>query len=73
MAVLEYRKHILVSRPHLDQLLGLWVPYASVAWQGDDGYQFQRFSDFNTTFNSEKEAEYFGLRIARIWVDEQQE
>lgn len=70
MAVLEYRKHILVSRPRLDENLGVWLPYASVAWQGDDGYRFQRFSDLGKTFISEEEALAFGFLVARAWVDE---
>jgi hypothetical protein len=71
MAVLEYRKHILVSRPHLDQQLGLWIPYASVAWQGVDGYRFHRFTNLVQTFKTEEDAEVFGFGAARTWVDEQ--
>jgi hypothetical protein len=71
MAVLGYRKYILVSRPHLDQHLGLWIPYASAYWQGAGPMQFHRFSDLARTFLTEEEAEAFGFGIARAWVDEQ--
>ena len=70
MAVLEYRKHILVSHPHLNELLGLWIPYASVAWDAEQGFRFRHFSALGKTFISEVEAEGFGILTARAWVDE---
>jgi hypothetical protein len=71
MAVLHYKKHIVISRPRLDENLGLWIPYISVAWQADDGFRFRRFSDLAQTFLTEEEGEAFGLVVARNWVDEQ--
>ena len=73
MAVLEYRKHILVSRPRLDHHLGVWTPHASIAWNAEHGFRFRHFSNLDKTFISEVEAEEFGILIARIWVDEHSE
>ena len=70
MAALEYGKYILVSRPHLDQHLGLWIPHVSVYWEDGDRIQFHRFASLTQTFFTEEHALHFGFAFARAWVDE---
>jgi hypothetical protein len=69
-SVMEYRKYTIVSRPRLDHLLGLWIPYASAYWQSHDGLHFHRFAAIENTFVAEDEALFFGFLVARSWVDE---
>jgi hypothetical protein len=71
MAVLQHGKYIIVARPHLDENLGVWVPYASVAWQDDEGYRFHRFTNLIRTFLTQEEAEGFGMVVARAWLEKE--
>jgi hypothetical protein len=71
MGALKYGKYTIVSQPRFDHCLGLWIPCASAYWDGHDGIHFQRFFDIDNTFAAENEARFFGMLVARTWLDEQ--
>ena len=69
MSALFYGKYVLISRPHYDEKLGAWVPYASVSWDGDT-FHYHQLKDLKQTFRGESEALSYGFLIARDWIDE---
>lgn len=73
MGALKYGKYTIVSEPRFDDQLGFWTTCATVCWDRNDGLQFHRFFEIDNTFATEDEALFFGIVVARTWVDEQQE
>ncbi len=71
MALVEYGRYTLISRPHFDASLRAWVPYASIYWHVDDGFRCHRLTDFNDTFSGQEEAVAFGFAAARAWIDKE--
>jgi hypothetical protein len=71
MALVEYGRYTLISRPHFDASLRVWVPYASIYWHVDDGFRCHRLTDFNDTFSGQEEAVAFGFAAARAWIDKE--
>ena len=72
MPASEYKKYYLISRPHYNEKIRVWVPYASVAAAGDGReFYYHQFKDLNSTFETEEQAMSFGFIVARGWVDEQ--
>ena len=69
MPASEYKKYYLISRPHYDETIHVWVPYASVAADGREFY-YHQFNDLNSTFETKEQALSFGFIVARSWVDE---
>jgi hypothetical protein len=69
MAAILYGIYILVSRPRYDEKLGVWLPYASVSWDGNK-YQYHQLTSLGKSFDTQEEAEAFGFVAARGWIDE---
>jgi hypothetical protein len=71
MPALLYGIYILISRPHYDDTLRAWVPYASVSSYADSSksYYYQ-LNKLKETFETEEEALAFGFSAARHWIDE---
>ena len=70
MSALQYGKYVLISRPHYDDNFGAWLPYASVAWDGET-FHYQQLHDFeNKIFETEDEALAFGFVAAQDWIEE---
>ena len=69
MATVLYEKYILISRPRYDEKFRLWVPYASISWDGDK-FHYQQLNKFEKSFQTEEEALAFGFGAARSWLDE---
>jgi hypothetical protein len=64
-----YGIYILISRPRYDEKLAVWLPYASVSWDGNK-YQYHQLTKLGKSFETEEEAEAFGFVAARDWIDE---
>jgi hypothetical protein len=73
VGALKYGKYTIVSQPHFDNCRGVWIPSVMACWYRQDGLQFHRFFEIDNTFAAEGEALFFGIVVARTWVDEQQE
>ena len=72
MAASEYKKYTLISQPHYDENVGVWVPDASVAANVDkDNSYYHQLKHLNSNFETEEQALSFGFIVARAWVDEQ--
>lgn len=69
MSALEYGIYTLISRPHYDGKLKIWLSYASVSWT-DDKFHYHRLNGIEKTFQTEEEALDFGYVAARAWIDE---
>ena len=69
MATVLYGKYMLISRPHYDEKLRVWFPYASTSWYGDT-FHYQQFKDFEKSFQTEEQALAFGFVAARNWIEE---
>ena len=69
MATVLYEKYILISRPRYDENFRLWVPYASVSWDGDK-FHYHQLNKVEKSFQTEEEALAFGFITARNWIDE---
>jgi hypothetical protein len=72
-AARAHGKYILISRPHYDEKMGAWVPYAACFADeipDDENFYYRRFNDLNSTFQTEEQALSFGFIVARAWVDE---
>jgi hypothetical protein len=55
----------------LDKDTGVWVPYCSIAADGDGrNFYYRQFTDSNTTFETEEQALSYGFIVARAWIDE---
>jgi hypothetical protein len=61
--------YILISRPRYDEKLGVWHPYASIAWDGDK-YHYHQLTNLGKSFETKEEAEAFGFVAARTWIAE---
>jgi hypothetical protein len=71
MPASEYKKYYLISRPHYDEKIHVWVPYASVAGDADGReFYYHRLKDLNSTFATEEQALSYGFIVARSWIDE---
>jgi hypothetical protein len=68
MAVLEFGKYILVSRPRFNAAGGHWLPYASALWMDRGELHYHRFK-LDRTFDTEEDALLFGFLMARMWVE----
>lgn len=64
MAAIIYGKYVLISRPYYDDIIGRWVPYASVSWES----HYHQLTDLGKTFETEEEAISFGFDVARAWI-----
>jgi hypothetical protein len=72
MPASEYKKYYLISRPHFNETIRVWLPYASVTADGDGReFYYHQFKELNSTFETEEQALSFGFIVARAWVDEQ--
>ena len=69
MAALQYGIYVLISRPHYDDKLGTWLPYASVSWN-DDKFHYHQLKDLKETFQTEEEALAFGYIAGRTWINQ---
>jgi hypothetical protein len=70
MAVLEYGKYVLISRPQFNARLNAWFTYASAMWMTQDGtFQYHQFDSRNHTFPTQDAALTFGFTVARRWAD----
>ena len=70
MPELAYGIYTLISRPRLNERLGLWIAHGSVVWQENGWSNLHRFPDIGTPFISEQDALDFGVATARAWIDE---
>lgn len=68
MPPLQYGIYILISRPHYDEKLKAWIPYASVSWNGDQ-FHYHQLKELGETFRTEEEALAFGYVAGRNWSD----
>jgi hypothetical protein len=78
MGALKHGRYTIVSEPRFDHCLGLWIPCAVAFWDRPfwdrpGGLRFHRFFASDNTFASQDEARFFGMLVARTWVDEQSE
>jgi hypothetical protein len=64
-------KYLIVSRPDYQPDKELWLLYSFVMWGDENGFHSQHFKNVNRTFQSEREAETFGITKARSWIDRQ--
>jgi hypothetical protein len=69
MAMEEYAKHLIISRPDHRRDNGIWFASATVTWQDRSGFHYHQFSDIDELFDTELEAMTFGFTIARAWID----
>lgn len=69
MSALQYGMYVLISRPHYDEKLKSWIPYASVSWNGDK-FHYQQLKNLEKTFQTEEEALAFGYVAGRNWIEE---
>jgi hypothetical protein len=65
----RYGKYGITSRPHLDPVRGVWLSYASVTWQDENGMHYYQFNN-EKTFDNEEEALAFGFIVARAFADD---
>jgi hypothetical protein len=72
MTALQYGIYILISRPRFDEKLQVWLPYASVSWDGTGKFHYHQLKDLKGTFQTEEEALAFGYDAAREWISEPQ-
>jgi hypothetical protein len=65
-------KYLIVSRPEYRSEIAAWTPYVNVVWrENGEKLRYQIFGDSGKRFEREKEAESFGLTIARVWIQDQ--
>ena len=69
MTAIQYGIYFLISRPHYDEKLRVWFPYASISWDGDK-FHYHQLRDFEKSFQAEEEGLAFGFVAARNWIDE---
>jgi hypothetical protein len=69
MAMEEYEKRLIISRPEHSRDDGVWLSRAAMTWQDKSGFHYHQLSDMGQTFDSEQEALVFGFSIARAWID----
>lgn len=65
---LQYGVYTLISRPHFDDKLRLWLANTSIS-RSDRKFYYHQLSDFAQTFETEEEALAFGFSAARLWID----
>jgi hypothetical protein len=70
VAVKFYGNFFLISRPHYNSELRLWVPYASITWAEQRTSHYEQLENTSDLFESEAEALAFGFLAAGAWVDE---
>jgi hypothetical protein len=68
LPTLVYGKYVVISRPQYDENLGVWVPHASVSWDGD-GFHYHQLQHLDKTFTTEEQALAYGFAVARNWID----
>jgi hypothetical protein len=69
MAAILYGTYILISRPRYNEKHRLWLPYASISWDGEK-FHYHELNDLAKTFDTEDAALAFGFVAARDWIDE---
>jgi hypothetical protein len=65
MSAILYGTYILISRPRYDERLKVWLPYASISWDGAK-YHYHQLTNLGKSFDTEEEAEAFGLSLLVI-------
>ena len=68
MAAILYGIYVLISRPHHDERLGVWRPYASISWDGDK-FHYHQLNNLDKSFETEEEAIAYGFIAGRNWVE----
>jgi hypothetical protein len=69
MRVVEYRKCVIVSRPHHYPSLHLWLAHVSVLLLQRGKFRRFSFPNLSRTFQTEEEADDFAVNAARTWID----
>jgi hypothetical protein len=54
ISAILYETYILISRPRYDEKLGVWLPYASVAWNSDK-YHYHQLTNLGKSFETQEE------------------
>jgi hypothetical protein len=69
MASELYKNHLIISRSHYDPSSCSWVPEVMISWAlaGQDHWHVVKKK---LSFETENEAIDWGLKEARIWVDQ---
>jgi hypothetical protein len=68
MANLLYRDHFIIAVADFDPVAGTWNLTVDISWRIDGGRQFQMLNPPHSC-NGKEEAESFGLKAAREWID----
>jgi hypothetical protein len=55
----------LISRPSYDEKLGVWRPYASVAWDGDK-YHFHQLTNLGKVSRQKKKRKLSALSLLAL-------
>jgi hypothetical protein len=71
MASEVHGKYLIVSRPNYQPDKELWLLYYFVMWGDENGFHSHQFKNAPRSFESEREAESFGITRARAWIDRQ--
>jgi hypothetical protein len=64
-------KYLIVSRPNYQPEKKLWLLYYFVMWGDENGFHSHQFKNASRSFESEREAESFGITKARARIDRQ--
>ena len=70
MAAEVHGKYLIVSKPLPNPVKEVWHPHCIVMWSGADGSHSRHFQN-PSTFDTEEEAIFFGLTVARAWIRNQ--
>jgi hypothetical protein len=71
MASELHGKYLIVSRPEYKYALEAWSAYATIVWREEDSrsFNYRIFQNLERGFETEKEAETFGMTLARAWIE----
>ena len=69
MANLLYRDYFIIAVADLDPTKGTWNLTVDISWRIAGGRQFQMLNPTHSC-NGKEEAESFGLKAAKEWIDE---
>jgi hypothetical protein len=66
-----YRGHFIVASAARDEVIGKYIPLASITWEAKDGKRGRHLlDDLPQQYTTPEEANLVALTQARIWVDE---
>jgi hypothetical protein len=71
VAISLYRDYLVVGSSQHVETTGKWSIWVGVYWSSDDTRQSKVFNSLTDTFDTQEEAERFGLEMGKEWIEKQ--